>query len=41
MRFIDADSLMFIGEILFIIGFFIAMIGLLIIVCAAALGDLL
>lgn len=41
MRLIDADSLVKVGQIIMIVGFFGFMLGFLIMVCGYILGDIL
>lgn len=41
MRLIDADSLVTIGQVIMIVGFFGFMLGFLIMVCGYMMGDIL
>ena len=41
MRLIDADTLVTVGKIIMIVGFFGCMLGFLIMVCGCMMGDIL
>ena len=41
MRLIDADTVVKVGQIIMIVGFFGAMLGFLVMVCGWMLGDIL
>ena len=41
MKLIDADTLVTVGQVIMIIGFFAFMLGFLIMVCGYMLGDML